>query len=42
MRVVSASTSLGKKLVAIGQNWDGTFLNQVYDKWSTAKTESMG
>lgn len=25
MRVVNASTSLGKKLVAIGQNWEGTF-----------------
>lgn len=40
MRVVNASTSLGKKLVAIGQNWEGTFLNQVYDKWSTAKQEA--
>ena len=25
MRVVNASTSLGKKLVAIGQNWEGAF-----------------
>ena len=40
MRVVNASTSLGKKLVAIGQNWEGTFLNQVYDKWSDAKQKA--
>lgn len=40
MIVVKASTSLGKRLVAIGQNWEGTFLNQVYDKWSTAKQEA--
>ena len=37
MKLVNANTSLGKRLVATGQNWDGTFLNQVYDKWSTAK-----
>lgn len=40
MRVVKASTALGKRLVAIGKNWDGTFLNQVYDKWSAAKQEA--
>lgn len=40
MKVVNASTSLGKKLVAIGQNWEGTYLNQVYDKWSTAKQKA--
>lgn len=37
MKVVNANTSLGKRLVATGQNWQGTFLNQVYDKCSTAK-----
>ena len=40
MRVVKASTSLGKRLVATGQNWEGTFLYQLYDKWSTAKQEA--
>ena len=40
MRVVKASTALGKKLIKIGQNWEGTFLNQVYDNWSTAKQEA--
>ena len=40
MRVVKASTALGKKLIATGQKWEGTFLNQVYDKWSTAKQEA--
>lgn len=40
MRVVKASTSLGKKLIQIGQKWEGTFLNQVYDKWSAEKDEA--
>ena len=40
MRVVKASSSLGKRLVAIGTKWEGTFLNQVYDNWSTAKQET--
>ena len=40
MKVVKAITPLGKRLVAIGQKWDGTFLNQVYDKWSAAKQEA--
>lgn len=42
MRVVKANTSLGKRLISIGQNWEGTFLNQVYDKWSTAKNRKHG
>lgn len=37
MRRVKASTALGKRLCAIGENWEGTFLNQVYDTWSSAK-----
>ena len=40
MRVVKTSTVLGKKLLSIGQNWEGKFLYQVYDKWSTAKQEA--
>ena len=40
MRVVKASTTLGKRLIAIGQKYEGTFLYQVYDKWSTEKQEA--
>lgn len=40
MKVVKASTALGKRLVATGQKWEGTFLNQVYDNWSQAKQEA--
>lgn len=40
MRVVKASTALGKKLIQIGTQWQGTFLNQVYDKWSAEKEEA--
>lgn len=40
MRVVKASTVLGKRLLSSGQKWEGKFLNQVYDKWSTAKQEA--
>lgn len=40
MKVIKASTALGKRLVAIGQNWDGIFLNQVYNTWSDAKQEA--
>lgn len=40
MKVVKASTPLGKRLVEIGQKREGTFLHQVYDKWSIAKQEA--
>lgn len=40
MRVVKASTALGKRLVAIGQQWEATFLNQVYNKCSVAKQQA--
>ena len=40
MRVVKASTALGKRLLATGQQWQGTFLNQVYDKWSYEKEQA--
>ena len=40
MKVIKASTSLGKRLVAIGQNCEGTFLNQVYTTWSDSKQEA--
>ena len=39
MRIVKASTALGKRLIQTGQQWQGTFLNQVYDKWSAEKEE---
>lgn len=41
MREVKASTALGKRLLAIGQQWEGTFLYQVYDKWSSEKEKSV-
>ena len=40
MRIVKASTALGKRLIQTGQQWQGTFLNQVYDKWSAEKEEA--
>lgn len=40
MRVVNASTSLGKSLIEIGQKFDGIFLHQVYGKYSTAKQKA--
>lgn len=42
MREVKASTALGKRLLAIGQQWEGTFLNQVYTTWSAEKEKSVG
>lgn len=40
MRIVKASTSLGKRLIRIGTNWEGTHLMQIYDRWSHAKQEA--
>ena len=40
MRIVKASTSLGKRLIQTGQQCQGTFLNQIYDKWSAEKEEA--
>lgn len=40
MREVKASTALGKRLLAIGQQWEGTFLNQVYSTWSSEKEKA--
>ena len=40
MREVKASTALGKRLLAIGQQWEGTFLNQVYTTWSAEKEKA--
>lgn len=37
MRIVKASTALGKKLIDMGVKWEGTHLWQIYDKWSGAK-----
>lgn len=42
MREVKASTALGKRLLAIGQQWEGTFLNQVYTTWSAEKEKAWG
>lgn len=40
MREVKASTALGKRLLAIGQQREGTFLNQVYTTWSAEKEKA--
>lgn len=40
MRIVKASTPLGKRLIQTGQQCQGTFLNQVYNKWSAKKGEA--
>lgn len=40
MRIVKATSSLGKRLIAIGQQREGTFLNQVYDTWSQPKQQA--
>lgn len=40
MTEVKASTALGKRLLAIGQQWEGTFLNQVYTTWSAEKEKA--
>lgn len=37
MRVVKESTSLGKRLIAMGSRHEGTELHQIYDRWSQAK-----
>jgi hypothetical protein len=41
MRVVKESTALGKKLVERGSRYEGTSLNQIYDKWSSAKQRAF-
>ena len=40
MRIVKASTALGKRLIQIGEQWEGIFLHQVYGKWSVEKEEA--
>ena len=37
MKVVKASTALGKKLIARGSRYEGTELRHIYDNWSDAK-----
>lgn len=40
MEVVKADTALGKRLITIGTQYQGTFLAQVYGKWSHAKEQA--
>ena len=37
MIIVKSTTAKGKRLVEIGTKYEGTWLHQVYDKWSNAK-----
>lgn len=41
MRVVKESTAFGKKLIAKGSRYEGTYLYQIYDKWSYAKQKAF-
>ena len=41
MKVVKASTCLGKQLIERGSRYDGTYLYQIYDKWSSAKQRAF-
>lgn len=41
MRVVKESTALGKQLIARGSRYEGTHLNQIYDKWSDKKQRAF-
>ena len=40
MRTVNYNTREGKRLAAIGEKWEGKFLNQVYEHWSSAKQQT--
>lgn len=40
IKVVKANTKLGQRLVAQGQNYEGKYLNQVYDSYSKAKLDA--
>ena len=40
MTIIKANSYKGKQLIAKGQNWEGKYLNQVYDSWSDAKQEA--
>lgn len=41
MRVVKESTALGKQLIVRGSRYEGTNLNQIYDKWSDGKQRAF-
>lgn len=37
MIIVKSNTALGRKLIEKGQRYEGVYLDQIYDHWSTAK-----
>lgn len=37
MIIVKSNTALGRKLIEKGQRYEGVYLDQIYDNWSTAK-----
>ena len=40
MKVVKANTFEGERLISIGQECEGTYLCEVYDRWSDAKQKA--
>lgn len=38
--IIKASTKRGQNLIAIGSQWEGVSLRQVYDRWSAKKEEA--
>lgn len=39
--IIKGSTKRGQQLYELGTRYEGTFLHQVYDKWSTAKENAF-
>lgn len=35
--IIKGSTKRGQRLIETGTHWEGNWLHQVYDKWSTSK-----
>lgn len=40
MKIIKGSTKRGQELINIGSRWEGTWLYQVYDKWSPTKEKA--
>lgn len=41
MKRVKLSTRQGKRLVSIAQNYEGRYLSDIYEHWSTANVNAM-
>ena len=40
-KIIKGSTKRGQQLIDMGSRYEGTFLDQVYDRWSTAKENAF-